>query len=131
MNHDFSPCMAAIDILCFSSLFLAIFVCLCFAVLGGVNPKWGLHVVPYKAREADHSPHSYFPGEGNSFYLGSSLLILSSAGLRGGMMQVKLSCLPLLLVWLFTEFLFHSFDKENLKWTLEFSQSFFCLQIAV
>ena len=44
-----------------------------------------------KAGEACHSPHSPFLGKGNSFYLGGSLLALSSAGLGGGMMQVKSS----------------------------------------
>lgn len=44
---------------------------------------------PPKAEEAGHSPSS--PFQEKSFFLGKSLLELSSAGLADGMMQAELS----------------------------------------
>lgn len=68
---------------------LAISIHLSFADLGRVKSKWDFHVVPQKAREASHSPHSSFPGEENSFRLGSFLLAMNSASLGDMTMQGK------------------------------------------
>ena len=43
--------------------------------------KGVLLAVPQKARKVGHSSHSPFPSEGNSFGLGSSLLVLNSDSL--------------------------------------------------
>lgn len=42
-----------------------------------------------KVGETGYSSHSHFPGEGNSFYLGSSLLILNNVSSVCGMVQAN------------------------------------------
>ena len=62
MNHNCSCYVAAIGRTCFTSLFLAISTGLSFASLGGMKPKEDLCAAPQRCL-----PHSFFPGEGNSF----------------------------------------------------------------
>lgn len=79
-------------------------MCLSFVDLWvGVKLKRDLHKVPRRLGEvAAHSLHSSLPGEGNCFWLSSflsrtSLLALSNAILRNGIMQAKWSFLPSLV----------------------------------
>ena len=78
--------MAAIGRSYFSSLFLMVSMHLSFAGLGRVKLKWDLLELSRKAREVDLSLHPSFFDKGNSFYLGSSFLVLNDVGLGGGLM---------------------------------------------
>ena len=58
-----------------------------------MKAKGVLYALLREAREAGCSPHSPFPGEGNSFLLGSSLLALSKTGAWEDAGRMKLSSL--------------------------------------
>lgn len=97
--------MAAIGSSCLSSLFLGISIHLSFDSLWVGKNGADLELSP-KDGETDCASHSFFPCEGNSFLLASSLLKLSKAksGMGNGMMQGKLNCLSSLFVLLFSRF---------------------------
>ena len=76
-----------------------------------MKAKQDLHVVPQKAGEAGCLPHSSFPGERNSSYLGNSLLPLSNADVGDGMMQEKMKLSSFHLMHLFLGLLFQCVAK--------------------
>lgn len=76
MNLHHSCRLSISNSLCSSYLHLAVSINIRFAGLGRMKLKQYLHAVSQDDGKASRSPCSFFPGESNSFYLGSSFLVL-------------------------------------------------------
>lgn len=102
--------LAASSSPCFFFLFLAISIYRSFLVWVGLNQSRTIVWVPERLKKL--VAHPTLPClAGELFLARSSLLVLNSSGLGDGMVQAKWSCLPFLLVRLFSGFLFHSVTK--------------------